>query len=58
MTVVSEAVAPGQVWELALDENIDLETRDANQASVSMNQVRRGQKGARERWIKALNGRG
>lgn len=48
MTAVSEAVAPGQVWELALDEIIDLETRDANQASVSMNQVRRGKKGARE----------
>lgn len=48
MTAVPEAAAPGQVWELALDENIDLETLDANQASVSMNQVRRGQKGARE----------
>lgn len=44
MTAVSEAVTPGQVWELMLDENIDSETCDANQASVTINHVRRGPK--------------
>lgn len=35
MTVVSEAVAPGQVREVMVDENIDseVETHDAKQAS-------------------------
>lgn len=51
MTAVSEAVAPGQVCEVMADENIDsdVETRDANQASVTINHVWRGQKVAMDR---------
>lgn len=55
-TAVSEAVAPGQVCEVMADENIDsdVDTRDANQASVTINHVWRGQKVAMERSIRSV----